>query len=318
MTARDHSRRDSEPEAPPAHEEPAHDEPAHDEPTYDGPAYAGMDALMAALLDEPLPEDALRDAEFVASHEAAVADLALLREQLGLIGDALAAPGEEAGTGVAPGRAGAARPGDTAGAETEPGQVSGPATAPSASVTPLPSRPSRARRALRLTARTLAVAAAASVVLVIGWGVLQPGSGASSDAKSSDADVSKEAGGDSGNMDSGSREGSASLSREGYVACARMIVEGTVTEVEAVPGAAQDRITVEVDRWIKPGKGEKRIVFPMNQDVDPRLAEGDHVLLGFPGDSAQPDTWTTKEAEIARDRAWMEAALADAGALTCE
>ena len=94
--------------------------------------------------------------------------------------------------------------------------------------------------------------------------------------------------------------------------------EGTVTEVEAVPGAAQDRITVEVDRWIKPGKGEKRIVFPMNQDVDPRLAEGDHVLLGFPGDSAQPDTWTTKEAEIARERAWMEAALADAGAATCE
>ena len=180
MTARDHSRRDSEPEALPAHEEPAHEELAHDEPTYDGPAYAGMDALMAALLDEPLPEDALRDAEFVASHEAAVADLALLREQLGLIGDALAAPGEEAGTGVAPGRAGAARPGDTAGAETEPGQVSGPATAPSASVTPLPSRPFRARRALRLTARTLAVAAAASVVLVIGWGVLQPGSGASS------------------------------------------------------------------------------------------------------------------------------------------
>ncbi|WP_086796645.1 hypothetical protein [Streptomyces caniscabiei] len=323
MTARDHSRRDSEPEALPAHAEPAHDEPpyaepAHDEPPYDGPAYAGMDALMAALLDEPLPEDALRDAEFVASHEAAVADLTLLREQLGLIGDALATPGEEAVTGVAPGRPGAARPGDTAGAETEPGQVPGPATAPSASVTPLSSRPSRARRALRLTAGTLAAAAAASVVLVIGWGVLQPGGGASSSKSSSDAGVSEQSGGDAGSLDSDRRDGSASLSREGYVACARVIVEGTVTEVEAVSGGAQDRITVEVDRWIKPEKGEERIVFPMSHDVDPRLAKGDHVLLGFPGDSAQPDIWTTKEAEIARERAWIEAALPESKRITCD
>ncbi|MBE4739386.1 hypothetical protein [Streptomyces caniscabiei] len=303
MTARDHSRRDSEPEAL-----PAHDEPAHDEPPYDGPAYAGMDALMAALLDEPLPEDALRDAEFVASHEAAVADLALLREQLGLIGDALATPGEEAVNGVAPGRAGAARPGGTAGAETEPGQVSGPATAPSASVTPLPSRPSRARR---LTTGTLAAAAAASVVLVIGWGMLQPGGGASS-SKSSDAAVSDQADGDAG-----SREG-ASLSREGYVACSRTIVEGAVTEVEAVPGVEQDRITVEVDRWIKPDKGEDRIVFPMSHDVDPRLKKGDHVLLGFPMDSAQPDIWTTGEAEIARERAWIEEALPESKKITCD
>ncbi|SFN47045.1 hypothetical protein SAMN04487980_102166 [Streptomyces sp. cf124] len=326
MTARDHSRRDSEPEALPAHDEPAHDEPAHDEPahdepahdeptydepTYDGPAYAGMDALMAALLDEPLPEDALRDAEFVASHEAAVADLALLREQLGLIGDALATPGEEAVNGVAPGRAGAARPGGTAGAETEPGQVSGPATAPSASVTPLPSRPSRARRARRLTTGTLAAAAAASVVLVIGWGMLQPGGGASS-SKSSDAAVSDQADGDAG-----SREG-ASLSREGYVACSRTIVEGAVTEVESVPGVEQDRITVEVDRWIKPDKGEDRIVFPMSHDVDPRLKKGDHVLLGFPMDSAQPDIWTTGEAEIARERAWIEEALPESKKITCD
>ncbi|MDX3639386.1 hypothetical protein [Streptomyces sp. MB09-02B] len=327
MTARDDSRRDTEPEALPAHDGPAYDSPAydssahagtapggtaHDEPTYHGPAYAGMDALMAALLDEPLPEDALRDTEYMASHEAAVADLALLREQLGLIGDALGAPGEEAVTGAAPGRAGAARPGDTAGAETDPGPVSGPASAPSASVTPLPSRPSRARRALRITVGTLAASAAASVVLVIGWGVLQPGSGVNN-SKSSGEGVSEQADGDAG-----SREGSASLSREGYVACSRTIVEGTVTEVEAVPGVEQDRITVEVDRWIKPGKGEDRIVFPMGHDVAPRLAKGDHVLLGFPLDSAQPDIWTTEEAEIARERAWMEAALRESKEITCD
>ncbi|WP_217184571.1 hypothetical protein [Streptomyces sp. AC495_CC817] len=337
MTARDDSRRDTEQEALHGHEGPAPDGPGHDgsaardgathdEHPYDGPAYggtayadtayAGMDALMAALLDEPVPEDALRDAEYMASHEAAVADLALLREQLGLIGEALAAPGEDAATGVAPGRVGAARPGDTAGAETDPGPVSGPASAPTASVTPLPSRPSRARRALRITGRTLAAAAAASVVLVIGWGVMQPGGGASSkDAR--DGSVSEQSSGDTGKTAPDRGDGSASLSREGYVACARTIVEGTVTEVEPVPGAEQDRITVEVDHWIKPDKGEDRIVFPMSQDVDPRLKEGDHVLLGFPRDSAQPDIWTTKEAEIARERAWIEAALPESKRIKC-
>ncbi|QYX83257.1 hypothetical protein K1J60_28970 [Streptomyces akebiae] len=276
-----------------------------------------MDALMAALLDEPLPEDALRDDEFVASHEAAVADLALLREQLGLIGEALTVSGEDAVTGVAPGRVGAARPGDAAaGTETEPGQVSRSASAPTASVTPLSSRPSRARRALRITGGTLAAAAAASVVLGIGWGVVQSGGGA--DSAKSGAGVSEQADSDGGTLDSDRGDKSALLTPEGYVACARTIVEGTVTEVEPVPGAEQDRITVEVDRWIKPDKGEDRIVFPMSHDVDPRLEEGDHVLLGFPRDSAQPDIWTTKAAEIARERAWIEAALPDSKRIACD
>lgn len=86
---------------------------------------------MAALLDEPLPEDALRDAEFVASRDAAVVDIELLREQLGLIGEALAVAGEDAVAGAPPGRPVAARPGDAAGAETDPGRVSGPAPPPS-------------------------------------------------------------------------------------------------------------------------------------------------------------------------------------------
>lgn len=55
-----------------------------------GPEYDGMDAVMAAILDEPLPARALRDPVFMAAHGAAAADVAVLREQLGLIGDALA------------------------------------------------------------------------------------------------------------------------------------------------------------------------------------------------------------------------------------
>ncbi|MGW3143889.1 hypothetical protein ACWDG1_04200 [Streptomyces sp. NPDC001177] len=54
----------------------------------------GMDALMAVLMDRPLPDGARADAALMAEHRAAVADVALLREQLGVIGDALAEPGE--------------------------------------------------------------------------------------------------------------------------------------------------------------------------------------------------------------------------------
>jgi hypothetical protein len=56
--------------------------------------YDGVDALMAALTDEPLPEGADADAQFMAEHRVATAEVAMLREQLGIIGEALSAPPE--------------------------------------------------------------------------------------------------------------------------------------------------------------------------------------------------------------------------------
>ncbi|MEV5358713.1 hypothetical protein AB0L15_37690, partial [Streptomyces sp. NPDC052693] len=53
---------------------------------------ADGDPLMAAITGEPLPQDA--DAAARAEHRAARADVALLREQLGLVGDALADAGD--------------------------------------------------------------------------------------------------------------------------------------------------------------------------------------------------------------------------------
>lgn len=53
--------------------------------------YDGVDALLAAITDEPLPEEARADAVFMAGHRAATADVALLREQLAIIGEALGA-----------------------------------------------------------------------------------------------------------------------------------------------------------------------------------------------------------------------------------
>ncbi|MGJ3559537.1 hypothetical protein ACR6C2_16035 [Streptomyces sp. INA 01156] len=73
---------------------------------------------MAALLDEPLPARARQDPEFTAARDAAAADIAVLREQLGLIGDALADAGEH-----------------RAGVHREAGSGAG------SPVTPLPARP---------------------------------------------------------------------------------------------------------------------------------------------------------------------------------
>ncbi|MFD5335889.1 hypothetical protein ACFWJD_07745, partial [Streptomyces hawaiiensis] len=84
-----------------------------------GDEYDGMDALMAVLVGDPLPEEARRDAAFMAAHDSAAADVALLRRQLGLLGDTLAGAGGPAGpTAVAADRPRTAAP-------TVPGAATG-------------------------------------------------------------------------------------------------------------------------------------------------------------------------------------------------
>ncbi|MFG2458050.1 hypothetical protein ACGFWE_13410 [Streptomyces sp. NPDC048523] len=92
----------------------------------------GLDALMAAITDEPLPGSAADDPAFLAEHRSARADVALLREQLRIIGETL----------------------------TE--------TAPAAEPVPL-RRPAARRRTRALAFGTLAVAAVAGVVTGLGW-----------------------------------------------------------------------------------------------------------------------------------------------------
>lgn len=55
----------------------------------DSGQHGGMDALMAAITGDPLPQDARRDPGFLAEHRAAEADLAVLREQLTWLAEAL-------------------------------------------------------------------------------------------------------------------------------------------------------------------------------------------------------------------------------------
>jgi hypothetical protein len=121
---------------------------------HEGPA--GMDALMAALTDEPLTDEARADAAFMTRHRSAQADLAVLREQLGSIGDALGEP---------------------------------PRTAKPAPVPPARTR----RRTLGLAFGTLAVAAVAAVLSGMAWLLAQAGNGMGGGADSgADSAASKQ------------------------------------------------------------------------------------------------------------------------------
>ncbi|MFD5760909.1 hypothetical protein ACFWIZ_38455, partial [Streptomyces sp. NPDC127044] len=210
--------------------------------------YEGVDALLAAITDEALPEGAGDDPEFLAEHRSAVADVALLREQLAVIGDALADRAQEAKP--VPVRAPRKRTRRPEGAPRN-----------------------RGRRPLALVLGTLVAATVAAMVVGMGWILAHNGAGAS------DSSGAKAA-------DSGTAGGGASLSAPGYLACARLVAEGTVAHVEPLPGTTENRITLHVDRYYKPEKGRAEVVLVLDEVVAPRPREGERVLVAVQGDPA--------------------------------
>ncbi|MEU1692335.1 hypothetical protein [Streptomyces hirsutus] len=284
-----------------------HDDDRNDTGDERGTEYDGVDALMAAILDEPLPAAARQDPAFLAARDAAAADVAVLREQLGLIGDTLAR-------------------------EAEPGP---------APVRPLPAvarPPRRARRPLRVAFGALAAAAAASVVLGTGWLVTQAGQG---DGTSSSAEADRkavEAGEAPGADEAPGAKGSAGtgFGTPHYLACARLVAEGTVSAVEPVPGTGQERVTLEVTRRYKPAPGTGpdenasaeeqageqdeagEVTFLTGPTDRPRLRTGDRVMVGLPREGSVPDAVIVGEEDIAPERARITAALPASRTLTCE
>ncbi|MFF9483578.1 hypothetical protein [Streptomyces sp. NPDC014676] len=328
-------REDDEGDSPgggaPGHGGRVHDgDPVREGRDGDGPAPGGMDALMAVLLDEPLSARARQDPEVVAAHRAAVVDVAVLREQLALIGDALAgetADGEGAGAPAGRGGAGRLAGGPGAGPEPEAGPRSGdgppaarPAVSPSAGGRPGtvrgrpgtvrgPRGPHRGRRRpLKAALGALVAAAAATVVVGMGWLVTQAGGMADSDAGGSAARAdSEEAGGkDAGGVAFGSPR---------YLACARLVAEGAVLTVDPVPGAGAERVTLKASRYYK---GEGEVTFLHDLAGDAPLHEGDQVLVGMPAEGVHPDTVVVGEADIAPERVRITASLPESRTLTCE
>ncbi|WP_411079082.1 hypothetical protein [Streptomyces sp. cmx-18-6] len=222
----------------------------------------GPDALMAVLLGEPAPPG---DGPAARRHEAARQDMDVLGAQVRLIGDRLAASGEEAGD----------RPGAGEGAAY--------GTSP---LVPRPGRPRpRRKKHLALAACVLLVAGLA------GAGILRA--------------VAIPAGGD----------GAAKLTEEGIVACARLVVDGTVVRTESA--ASGVRVVLDVERSLRPERGPDRADFLVPGEEAGSYRPGTRmtvVVSRFPDEPVMAYTGARERAD-----AWerLSAALPDSGGLEC-
>ncbi|MBT2411959.1 hypothetical protein J7I94_15505 [Streptomyces sp. ISL-12] len=218
---------------------------------------------MAAILGEPLPPGS-----------AEAADVAVLRERLGVLGRVL----------------------------SEPSPPREPAPAPAA-LRPRP-RPRRHRRNLALGA--LAVACAGAFLSGMAWLVTQAGGGGAEDAGASSAQA-----------DAGAKGPVVPFGSPAYLACARLVAEGTVTGSGPAPGEAGRRITVEITRQYAPEKASREVTFLTGKGTG-APGVGDRVLFGLPAHGVHPDALFVGEAEIAPERARVTAALPEARTLTCD
>ncbi|MEU3839160.1 hypothetical protein AB0E88_03855 [Streptomyces sp. NPDC028635] len=291
--------------------------------------HEGPDPLMAVLTGEGLPDEARTDPSLLAAHHAAEADVTLLRAQLKRLGDTLAdaAPptARPAGDASPPrradratGEAGPPQGADRAdghgappqGADRADGHGSqprgagncatghnGPAGADAGNRGP--GRTRRRPRGRALALGTLVTAVAVSGALGASWLITHaPGGDVSADGASSKA------------ADAGAgaaREGAAA-----YLACARLVVEGTVTAVQPGGGAGQQRVTLRVTRSYKPAKAPAAVTFTWEEFLGPRPAKGDHALVGIPRNADVPDTWVVDPQELAQERDRLDGGLSAA------
>ena len=104
-----------------------------------------------------------------------------------------------------------------------------------------------------------------------------------------------------------------------WIACARSIVVGDVTEV-APNGEGRIAVDLDVEEWIKPPRGDRKITMDV---VDPRVAqdrppieEGTRVLVVLPRRTDQAAD-TFEGGQLTQYRSTIIAALDEAGRTTC-
>lgn len=261
--------------------------------------YGGMDALMAAITGEPLPDEARRDPAFLAEHRAAEADVRVLREQLDLLAQALTGQTAQAPAATA----------DDLGQETPTPGIRGRSTRTHAS----PARPARPARPGRTSGRRRvsrialgSVAGAAALALAVGFGWVVTHSAASDDSSSS-----PEAAGRSVAQPPAKVSGDAGKPSDPELdlACSRLVVEGTVAEVEPGKASPWSRITLKVIRSYKPAHGPAEVGFLLDGGAKPAPRVGQHVLVRVGLGRRYASTWAVGDTRVAVNRAWITEAL---------
>ncbi|MEV2235616.1 hypothetical protein AB0H69_44675 [Streptomyces phaeochromogenes] len=253
--------------------------------------YEGMDALMAALTDEPLPEDARDDAEFLAEHRSALADIALLGEQLRLMGDTLAA--ETPGTKPL----------------SEPMPMPMPLSEPKPFRPPKPVRPSQPpwyRRYAGVALGTLVVGAGTALLGGMVWLGVQGGGGAGG---SSDSSAAKE--------DSGAGDSSL-YSPEMHLACSKVLVEGTVQSITPTDDG-NVRVVLKVKRYYRPEQSvadHPTITVTLLDSARADLKVGTYTLVRVPVFPQDRQDWETGSG-VADARKGIVDALPGARGMEC-
>ncbi|GGS45497.1 hypothetical protein [Streptomyces cinerochromogenes] len=303
--------------------------------------YDGMDALMAAITGDPLPEEARRDPAFLAEHRAAEADVAVLRDQLSRLADALTGAedtgaedtgAEDTGaedTGVEDAgeertkqeEAGQGENGDgkTGGEGSGVSRVAVPGPRPAGRPRgrtrpagrdrpprpPRPGRPGGPRRALRIVLGSFAGATAFSLALGFGWLVTHGGGGDDMGGASSGAEKQ--------NAGAGVRPPDP----ERELACSRLVVEGTVARVEPAQDAAGSRVTLTVTRSYKPAHGPAEVAFLLDAGAWPAPRRGQHALVRVPHGDTYASQWTVGDVRVAAERDWITDALPGSRTTLC-
>ncbi|MHC5258389.1 hypothetical protein ACYSUO_10925 [Streptomyces sp. UC4497] len=233
--------------------------------------------LMLAVTGEPLPPDD-PDATAVA------ADVALLREQVRGLGDALASRrGAESGLGSGP----------------EPAAGSGPVSRPVAV---------RRRRPLRVAVGGLVAACAVSLFGGLVWlGVSAPGGGG--DMGASDKSAAQDGGG---------KSDTSSSSLAMHIACSRVLVEGRVVSV--TPRADGDvRVVLDVERYYRPERSprdEPTTTVTLDGSARQDLKPGTYTLIRVPVHPEDDQDWKTGRG-VADTRRDILRALPEARGLDC-
>ncbi|MFF8903670.1 hypothetical protein [Streptomyces olivaceoviridis] len=271
--------------------------------------YDGMDALMAAITGDPLPEEARRDPAVLAEHRAAEADVAVLRNHLARLAEALTGEeGTEEAAEASPDAVSALPPAARPRGRTRPSAPTRPARPP---------RPGRAgwpRRTLRIGLGSLAGAAAFSLVLGFGWLVAQ-GGGAGGAADKSGASSAAKGNADATGQDTGAGGRPAHPERE--LACSRFVVEGTVARVEPDEDAPGSRVTLTVVRSYRPAHGPAEVRFLLGADARPVPRAGQHVLVRVGRGERYASLWAVGDDRVAAERAWITDALPGSRTLAC-
>ncbi|MFJ9349785.1 hypothetical protein [Streptomyces sp. NPDC101237] len=109
--------------------------------------------------------------------------------------------------------------------------------------------------------------------------------------------------------------GAKSAAGPGYLACARLVAEGTVTGVTHLPGTGTERVTLRVTRAYKPARTAPEVDVVVGSDA--RIRAGSRLLVGVARDAAAADLYAVGEAEIAPQRAWIVRDLPGSRTASC-